>query len=171
MLRGGIKIPAKEDNNTLTYPQLTAFQHHEVEGKSIPKTAEIVGVDESTIDHWKKKRAWHDLAIAAIGEAGHTLDDYAAKLIEAKDKKKQINVGGKLQEVDDNPAQIAYLKEIAAIYGLYAPQKHEIIASPSDAELDSDLDKAAKKLEVESVEVGEQGASADDSQQIEGTSL
>jgi len=155
-------MPAAKDDKTLTYPELTAFQHHEVEGKTIPETAQIIGVDEKTIDRMKRKTAWRDLAIIAIEQQGHTLGDYAKKLIEMKDKKKQINVGGILAKVEDNAAQVAYLKETAAIYGLYAPQKHEVTASPSDEELARNLEEAEEKFSVESVEVGEQGDSSDD---------
>ena len=156
-------MPARKKDDALTYPELTAFKHHEVDGKTIPETAAILNVDEKTIDRMKKKSAWRDLTIAAIKDRGHTLDDYAAKLIEMKDKKKQINVDGKLESIEDNTAQIAYLKEIASIYGLYAPQKHEIAPSLSDEELDSDLEEAARKLKVESVESGERESAPEDS--------
>lgn len=162
-------MPPKEDSDSLSYSQLTAFKHHEVDGKTIPQTAEIVGVDESTIDHWKKKRAWRDLAIAALEHQGHTIDDWAAKVIEMKDRKKSMNVGGTKVDVEDNQAQIRYLDSVEKLLGLAAPQKHEFIASPSDEELDRDLDEAAKNIPVESVEVGEQRVAPDDSQEVEGT--
>ncbi len=164
-------MPARKDQDTLTMPELTAFKHHEVDGLSIPKTAEIIGVDESTIDTWKKKRAWRDLGIAALEKQGHTIDHWAEKVIQMKDRKKSMNVGGTKVDVEDNQAQIRYLDSVEKLFGLAAPQKHEFIASPSDEELDRDLDRAAENIAVESVEVEKQRTVPDNPPEVEGTVL
>jgi len=166
-------MPAKKDNNTLTYQELTAFDLHEIKGKTIPETAAIVGVDESTIDNWKKRQPWHELAIAAIQEKdeGLAVEKYAEKLLEMRDRTKKVNVGGALEEIDDNVAQIRYLDSIEKVFGLYAPQKHEITAGISDAEIDKELEEAASKLSVESMEVQKQRAGSGSSDEGEGTVL
>ena len=162
-------MPAKKDQDTLTMPELEAFHHHEVKGLSIPKTAEIIGVSEKTVDMMKKKRAWRDLAIAALAQQGHTIDDWAKKVIDMKDRKKAMNISGTQVDVEDNQAQIRYLDSVEKLFGLAAPQKHEFIAGASDEELDRDLNEAAEKLAVESVEVGEQRTSPDDTEEVKGT--
>lgn len=164
-------MPAKKDTDVLTMPELEAFRHHEVEGLSIPQTAEIIGVDEKTIDRMKKKRAWRDLAIAALEQQGHTIDDWAKKVIEMKDRKKSMNISGTEVKADDNQAQIRYLDSVEKLFGLAAPQKHEFIAGLSDAEIDRELEEAAEKLAVESVEVGKQRTAPDNPQEDKGASV
>lgn len=165
-------MPAK-DPHTLEYKELEAFHHHEVLGKTIPDTAEIIGVSERSVNRMKLKPAWHDLTIIALEKKGHTLDDYAEKLLEMKDKQKSINIAGHKEVVDDNFAQITYLKEIALIYGIYAPQKMDLrhgIAQTSDTELAEELDEATKRYGV-AQRAGEQTESTTDSEQVEGAVL
>lgn len=144
---------------------------HEVKGTSIPVTAKIIGVDEKTIDRWKASLPWRELAIEAIQQRGDVLGKFAEKVWEMADKEKEINVGGTLQSVDDNIAQGKFVDTVMDVYGIRAPQKHEVTSGPSDAELDKELEEAASKLPVDSVEVGEPDPPANDSQESEGTVL
>lgn len=145
-------MPVKENPDTLSYPQLEAFSHHEIKGLSTEKAGEIVGVCGKTIDNWKKKPAWHELAVAAIQEEekGLALKRYAEKLIAMADKQKKINVGGKLEEVDDNVAQIAYLERLAKTFGLDAPAKtqHSLVAETPDDELASSIEQAEQEYQL-----------------------
>jgi hypothetical protein len=164
-------MPAKKDPHSLTLTELEAFAQHELLHKTIPETAAILKVDEKTVDRMKAKPAWHDLAIKAIEDKKPIMEIYARKIHELADKKKQINVSGRLESVDDNVAQSVFCKEVALLYGLYPAQKYEVTAGPSDAELDKELEEAASKLPVESVEVREQAANPDDTPALEGTVL
>lgn len=150
-------MPSRTDENVLNYQQLNAFHHFEIEGKTLDETGEIIGVSGRTIERWKDKPAWRDLGIAALEEEGHTLTDWAKKVIEMKDRKKSMNISGQEVMAEDNQAQIRYLDSVEKVFGLAAPQKHEITAGISDAEVDERLDEAAKKHRVASVEVKEQG--------------
>lgn len=151
--------------------QREAFFAHEVKGMSIPETAELVGADEKTIDRWKASQPWRDLAIKAIQQRGDVLDKFSKKVWDMAEKKKQINVGGELEEVDDNIAQGKFIDTVMDVYGIRAPQKHEVTSGPSDEEIERELEEATGKLPVESVEVGEPGTSSDHTEKGEGTVL
>jgi transposase len=150
----------RDDPNTLTYQQLNAFALHEVQGLTIPETAEIISRDESTIDNWKAKPAWRDLAIAAIQEKGDTFKDYADKLYEMKERTKDGLPDGK----PDNQAQIKYMDAIEKVFGLAAPTEQKLTVTPEipDEVLVKQLDDARQKYGMGKSE-GKQGTLPEDS--------
>lgn len=164
-------MPAREDPYQLTTKQLTAFKYHEMEHKTIPQTADILGVDESTIDNWKTKPAWHELAQCALAKGHNIMEEWAESVWAFREKKKQINVDGELEEVDDNIAQGKFIDVISDTFGLKPPQQLKIVAGPSDADLDKELAESAKKFAVEPVENREQGPSPDNTGEIQGMVL
>ena len=48
----------KSTANELTVRDEMVFRHHEVEGKTIDQTANIIGVSRDTVKHTKKKPAY-----------------------------------------------------------------------------------------------------------------
>jgi len=138
-------------NETMTMRDLEIFKANQIDGKTLDKTAEIVGVSRKTVSRTKSKVSYHELAQAALEQKGLTVDVYAGKLIEKLDARKGVNYDGERIEEDDNVAQMTALKEVAQIYGVHAPREIDLkhsLASASDEELDQNLADAAARLGV-----------------------
>lgn len=135
----------------LTIRDLKIFKAHIMDGKTLNETAAEVGCSRETVKRTKKNPAFRDLMLACFDELGKTPMEYAKKLWAMTEAKKEINVNGSLETVDDNQARMTSLKEIGQIYGVYAPQKVDIsqtISDADDAELFNELSVAAKELEL-----------------------
>ncbi len=83
----------------------------------------------------------------AFEEHGFTLSMLAKKNVDMLSTRKEIRLGGKLVEVDDNVAQATALKELNSIYGVYAPKQLDIRASAAETSLEDLTDQADAALE------------------------
>jgi hypothetical protein len=133
-------------NQDLTLRDLEIFHHHEIMGKTLNETADIVGVSRETIKRTKHKQAYNELAIQALQNKAIGVEKYAEKVAEQLEAKKSINIAGKEVELADNNARIQAIKEVGSVYGLYAPKAISLhsIASIPDEDLALEVEQAAQ---------------------------
>ena len=140
----GAKLP-----DSLTYRDLQVFQKHQVENKTLEQTAQELGISRDTVKRTKLRSSYNELGQQALEYQALTIDKYIEKLIKKLDATKGVNYGGRKIEEDDNVAQMAALKEIGNIYGVHAPEQHNIqhtLAGTSDEDLDREFEAAAKSV-------------------------
>ncbi|KKK77534.1 hypothetical protein LCGC14_2852620, partial [marine sediment metagenome] len=92
------------------------------------------------------------LLISALVEKNFTIKDLAQKNIDMLSAKKTIAVGDETEEVDDNPAQTAAVKEMNLIHGVHAPKQVDLRDKTAQASLE-DLAKMLEEADA-GLEVG-----------------
>jgi hypothetical protein len=144
-----------ENDQSLTLRDAKVFYHHNMQDKTMKETAKILNVSIDTVKRTKKKEAYYKLAAAQLEQQTCDIPTYVAKLIAKTEAKKANNYGGNRVEEDDNVAQMTALKEIGAIYGVYAPKEVHAefsLAQASDAELFGEIEEAQRRVGVEAEE-------------------
>ncbi len=91
------------------------------------------------------KPSIRQLMMNSFTENKFTLSMLAKKNIDMLSAKKYAK--GTTEEVDDNVAQVAAMKEMNSIYGVYAPKQLDIRASATEASLEELIDQADAALE------------------------
>jgi hypothetical protein len=155
---------------------IKVFFKREVEGKTVAKVAEEIGVSTDTIKRIRKKPAYRDLTLDALQEQGYSVNNLIKDLIRQTNATKHIIQNGRVVETDDNIAQIAAIKKLSEIFGVDAPKEqniHHSFASSSDGELAGELEAAFSVfgLAVVDRQDGKQDTGAGDSPALEGAVL
>jgi hypothetical protein len=125
------------------------FNYHEIEGRTLEETAELVGVSRSTVVKARQKETYNQLAINALQQRKMPVDQYAEKLVEATEAKKALNIRGVRHEEPDNLTRMTALKEIGAIYGVYRPKQINLqhgLAGAPDEVLDAEIEELSEKI-------------------------
>jgi hypothetical protein len=157
-------------NRDVTLLDLQVMQGKELLHKTDQEIAKSLNVTVQRVKKCQKKQGYRDMVIAALEERGYTAAKFAEKLSESLDKTKAIVVDHEVVEVSDNVAQNAALQRWGDILGVDAPKESVFaFAGSSDAELDQQLEEAAKQFGV--VEQSGQQAMGDGSSDPESGTL
>ncbi len=101
------------------------------------KTVKVI-LDKPSIRH---------MMMDALTENKFTLSMLAKKNIDMLSATRYAFVSGEYKKLDDNVAQVAAMKELNSIYGVYAPKQLDIRASATEASLEELTDQADAALE------------------------
>jgi len=160
-------MPAKWPESVTT-KDLAVLKLHEVEGKTLQETADVMGVSRTTVKQIKKRPAYREMVLLALEQESKTPADYAKKLMALVEAKKTINVGGHPIETEDNVTQFNATKQWGNILGVDAPKELDVqhsLAGASDEELGKALTEAESRLGVDEGR-GEPAALQDDTAKV-----
>jgi hypothetical protein len=153
----GVRTVGRWDENKLTKRDLLVYKKNIVEGKTLKKTAQELGICTETVKRTKKKLAFREYALAALEQLGYSVDTHMRRLVELTMADRYAAYRGERTAEPDNPVRIQAAKEIGQIMGLHAPKETNVqhnIAMSSDEELFAEIDEAAIRCKlVESVVV------------------
>jgi hypothetical protein len=146
-------------------------QKHLVEGKTMVKCAEEIGVSRNALQNYKKKDDYRQMALALLDDSTLGGVDGVVKqlvvgleaekpiILESVDKDGASHQG--IEYVADNVARDKALGKIIDVYGLKAPAKQDItveVSLSSDEDLFKQIDDAQESRRyVESYIEGEGG--------------
>ncbi len=116
-------------------------------GMNNTEIAEKANLTRKTVAGILDKPAIRQMMLDALGEHKFTLSMLAKKNIDMLSAKKKIPLGGELEEVDDNVAQVTAMKELNSIYGVHAPKQLDVRASATEASLEELTEQADAALE------------------------
>ncbi len=137
-----------------------------LEGKSSYEIAETVGLHRQTVYRHMQSEDVRGLLINALEQKNFTIKDLAQKNIDMLSAKKTIAVGDETEEVDDNPAQTAAVKEMNLIHGVHAPKQVDL----RDKTAQASLEDLAQMLTEADAELG-MGSGPAESESGPGTNL
>ena len=110
--------------------------------------AKEVDVTRKTVKTILDKPSIRHMMIDAFSEHKFTLNMLAKKNIDMLGAKKyEYRKDGGYKKIDDNVAQVAAMKELNSIYGVYAPKQLDIRASATEASLEDLTVQANDALE------------------------
>jgi hypothetical protein len=143
------------------------FQRHIVDGKSITKCSQELGLSRMTLHGYKKEKDFRAMALDYLensrlkGVRG-VMDRLLNQLDAVTSRPFETKNGTVWKEIPDNKTRAAALKEIIEIYGLHAPTEIDArltVSTSSDAELFAEIEEAERACRfVESHEVGCEGS-------------
>lgn len=111
------------------------------------EVAKDMGLHRNTVCRVMNSETARQLMVGALEQAGVTVAKLAKKHADLLDAKKEMNVDGELETVNDNVTQLGVLKELNSIYGTHAPKEFDIRGSTAQAPLDELADAAQASLE------------------------
>jgi len=147
----GIKTVGKWDENKLTKRDLLIYKKNIVEGKTLRKTAQELGVCTETVKRTKKKQAFREYALSALEQLGYSVDTHIKRLVELTMADRYAAYRGERTAEPDNPVRMQAAKEIGQIMGLHAPKESNVqhnIAMSSDEDLFAEIDEAAGNFKI-----------------------
>jgi predicted transcriptional regulator len=116
-------------------------------GMNNVQIAEEVSLSRKTVGKILDKPAIRQMMMDALAEHEFTLSKLAKKNVDMLSAKKEVQVGKKLIETDDNVAQVTAMKELNSIYGVHAPKQLDVRASAAEASLEDLTVQADAALE------------------------
>ena len=147
----GVRTVGKWDENKLTKRDLLIYKKNIVEGKTLTKTAQELGICTETVKRTKKKLAFREYALSALEQLGYTVDTHIRRLVELTLADRYAAYRGERTAEPDNPVRMQAAKEIGQIMGLHAPKETNVqhnIAMSSDEELFAELDEVEESCHV-----------------------
>ncbi len=147
----GVRTVGKWDETKLTKRDLLVYKKNIVEGKTLSKTAQELGICSETVKRTKQKQAFREYALAALQELGYTVDTHIERLVALTMADRYAAYRGERTSEPDNPVRMQAMKEIGQMMGLHAPKETNVqhnIAMSSDEELFEELDAVAKSCNV-----------------------
>ncbi len=114
-------------------------------GMTTTNIAKEVNLTRKTVKAILDKPSVRQLMMDAFTKHKFTLSMLAKKNIKMLSAKKFAK--GTKEKIDDNVAQVAAMKEMNSIYGVYAPKQLDIRASAAEASLEELTDQADAALE------------------------
>ena len=158
--------------NKLNERDMSVFEKLVITGKSIRTTAKDLGISTRTVMNVKQKPAFRQLAIEAIEEIHNFgIEDLTDGMIANTKAEKAISVGGNIVKIPDYKARILAYRELAKIYGVYAPTEQKIehsFTGTSDAELLEEIESACERHRVDSAVIEPEVAGGDNPQEQTG---
>ncbi len=143
----------KKDPRIIT-PRNAKIAVMKVSGKNNTEIAEEVGLNRKSVKAVLDKPAIREMILHSISEHEFTLSMLAKKHIEMLSATKEISVAGVLTEVADNVAQVAAMKELNSIFGVYAPKELDIRASTAErslVDLTAEAEAAIRELGLSTI--------------------
>ncbi len=116
-------------------------------GMTNTQIAKETNLTRKTVKAILDKPSVRQMMLDAFTEHKFTLNMLAKKNIDMLNATRYVFKNGAYKKVDDNVAQVAAMRELNSIYGVYAPKQLDIRASATEASLEELIDQADAALE------------------------
>ncbi len=116
-------------------------------GLTNTQIAKETNLTRKTVKVILDKPSIRQMMMDALSENKFTLSMLAKKNIDMLSATRYAFVNGKYEKLNDNVAQVAAMKELNSIYGVYAPKQLDIRASATEASLEELTNQADAALE------------------------
>ncbi len=116
-------------------------------GLTTTQIAKETNLTRKTVKVILDKPSIRQMMMDALAENKFTLSMLAKKNIDMLSATRYVFKKEGYKKVDDNVAQVAAMKELNSIYGVYAPKQLDIRASAAEASLEDLIDQADTALE------------------------